>query len=110
MSRSRCIAAEQATDPVGLLCRTLGGSRASLLCLASCYAWRDRGPLAHERTDAHLLHHISRIHRGSRGTDGAPASTPNCATRTGCGWVASASPGGCEPPGWSAATGAAAAG
>ena len=66
MSRYRFIAAEKATYPVSLLCRVLGVSRASF------YAWRDRGPSVHERTDAHLLHHISRIHRGSRGTYGAP--------------------------------------
>ena len=66
MSRYRFIAAEKATYPVSLLCRVLGVSRASF------YAWRDRGPSVHERTDQQLLHHISRIHRGSRGTYGAP--------------------------------------
>lgn len=66
MSRYRFIAAEKAHYPVGLLCRTLGVSRASF------YAWRDRGPSARERTDTQLLEQISRIHRDSRGTYGAP--------------------------------------
>jgi transposase InsO family protein len=66
VSRYRFIAAEKATYPVAILCRVLGVSRASF------YAWCDRGPSAREQTDQQLLQQISRIHRTSRGTYGAP--------------------------------------
>lgn len=66
MSRYRFIAAEKATYPVSLLCRTLGVSRASF------YAWHDRGPSTREQTDQQLLERIRQIHRDSRGTYGAP--------------------------------------
>jgi putative transposase len=66
VSRYRFIAAEKATYPVSLLCRVLDVSRASF------YAWLQRGPSAHEQTDQQLLRQISKIHRASRGTYGAP--------------------------------------
>jgi transposase InsO family protein len=66
VSRYRFIAAEKATYPVGLLCRVLGVSRQSF------YAWCDRGPSRREQTDQQLLERITRIHRASRGTYGAP--------------------------------------
>ena len=66
MSRYRFIAAEKATHPVSLLCRVLDVSRASF------YAWLERGPSAHNQTDQQLLRQISKIHRASRGTYGAP--------------------------------------
>jgi putative transposase len=66
VSRYRCIAAEKATHPVSLLCRVLDVSRASF------YAWLERGPSAHKQTDQQLLRQISKIHRASRGTYGAP--------------------------------------
>jgi transposase InsO family protein len=66
VSRYRFIAAEKATYPVSMLCRTLGVSRASF------YAWHDRGPSARERADQQLLERIRQIHHDSRGTYGAP--------------------------------------
>jgi putative transposase len=66
VSRYRFIAAEKATHPVSLLCRVLDVSRASF------YAWLERGPSAHKQTDQQLLRQISKIHRASRGTYGAP--------------------------------------
>jgi transposase InsO family protein len=66
VSRYRFIAAEKATYPVAILCRTLGVSRCSF------YAWLERGPSAREQTDQQLLGQISKIHRTSRGTYGAP--------------------------------------
>ena len=74
MSRYRFIAAEKATYPVSLLCRTLG-------------------PSARQRADQQLLEQISKIHRASRDTYGAHASTPSSATTTGCGSGASGWPG-----------------
>jgi putative transposase len=66
VSRYRFIAAEKATYPVSLLCRVLDVSRTSF------YAWLERGPSTHEQTDQQLLRQISKIHRASRGTYGAP--------------------------------------
>jgi putative transposase len=66
VSRYRFIAAEKATYPVSLLCRVLGVSRASF------YAWQDRGPSVRAQADQQLLKQISKIHRASRGTYGAP--------------------------------------
>jgi hypothetical protein len=66
VSRYRFIAAEKATYPVSLLCRTLGVSRQSF------YAWCDRGLCLRERADQQLLEQITTIHRDSRGTYGAP--------------------------------------
>jgi putative transposase len=66
VSRYRFIAAEKATYPVSLLCRTLGVSRCSF------YAWLQRGPSARAQADQRLLQQISKIHRASRGTYGAP--------------------------------------
>jgi putative transposase len=66
VSRYRFIAAEKAHYPVSLLCRTLGVSRASF------YAWCERGPSARTRADEQLLKQVTRVHRASRGTYGAP--------------------------------------
>jgi transposase InsO family protein len=66
VSRYRFIAAEKATYPVSLLCRVLGVSRQSF------YAWAERGPSARAQTDQQLLEQITKVHRGSRGTYGAP--------------------------------------
>lgn len=66
MSRYRFIAAEKAHYPVSLLCRVLDVSRASF------YAWLQRGPCARARADQQLLAQITRIHRASRSTYGAP--------------------------------------
>jgi putative transposase len=87
VSRYRFIAAEKATYPVSLLCRVLGVSRASF------YAWLERGPSAPERPDQQLLQQISRIHRGSRGTYGAPRVHAELRDDYGCGPAASGSPG-----------------
>jgi putative transposase len=66
VSRYRFIAAEKATYPVSLLCRTLGVSRCSF------YAWLQRGPSARAQADQQLLKQITTIHHASRGTYGAP--------------------------------------
>jgi transposase InsO family protein len=66
VSRYRFIAADKARYPVSLLCRVLGVSRASF------YAWLQRGPCARARADQQLLAQITRIHRASRSTYGAP--------------------------------------
>jgi putative transposase len=66
VSRYRFIAAEKAAYPVSLLCRTLGVSRKAF------YAWAERGPSARQRTDQELVDQITKIHRDSRGTYGAP--------------------------------------
>jgi putative transposase len=66
VSRYRFIAAEKATDPVGLLCRTLGVSRQSFS------AWANRGSSTRERADQQLLAQITTIHGASRGPYGAP--------------------------------------
>jgi transposase InsO family protein len=66
VSRYRFIAAEKASYPVAILCRVLGVSRASF------YAWHDRSPSIREQADQQLLEQITRIHRASRGTYGAP--------------------------------------
>jgi hypothetical protein len=66
VSRYWFIAAEKATYPVSLLCRVLDVSRASF------YAWLQRGPSARAQADQQLLRQISKIHRASRGTYGAP--------------------------------------
>jgi putative transposase len=66
------IAAEAGHHPVALSCRVLGVSRAGF------YAWRDRPPSARARADAELTAVIHRLHQESRGTYGAPASTPRC--------------------------------
>jgi HTH-like domain len=104
VSRYRFIAAEKATYPVSLLCRVLGVSRASF------YAWCQRGPCARARADQQLLEQITRIHRGSRGTYGAPRVhaelRDDYGVRVGRKRVARL----CAPMGWSAATGAVAAG
>jgi putative transposase len=103
VSRYRFIAAEKATYPVGLLCRVLGVSRQSF------YAWCDRGPSRREQTDQQLLERITRIHRASRGTYGAPRVHAELREDHGVAVAGSGWPGWCAPPGWSAATGAAAA-
>ena len=78
MSRYRFTAAEKANYPVSLLCRVLGVSRKAF------YAWAERGPSTHARTDAQLVEQIAQVHRDSRGTYGAPRSMPSSASR-GCG-------------------------
>jgi putative transposase len=66
VSRYWFIAAEKAHYPVSLLCRVLGGSRASF------YAWADRSPSARARANQELIRYIRTIHRASRGSYGAP--------------------------------------
>jgi putative transposase len=66
VSRFRLVDAEKANHPVALLCRVLGVSRAGY------YAWRGRPPSARAAADAALTETICAIHRGSRGTYGAP--------------------------------------
>ena len=62
----RFIAAEKDHDPITLMCRTLGVSRAGY------YAWRQRGPSARAVADAQLSEQIVVVHQRSRGTYGAP--------------------------------------
>jgi hypothetical protein len=70
---------------------------------------RPRGPCACAQTDQRLLQQISKIHRDSRGTSGAPCVHAELRDDDGVRWAASGSPGCCAPTGWSAATGVAAA-
>jgi putative transposase len=91
VSRDRFIAAAKAHYPVSLLCRVLGVSRASF------YAWCDRGPSARQLADQQLLQQISRIHRASRGTYGAPRVHAELRDDSGVPWAASASLGCCAP-------------
>jgi putative transposase len=62
----RFVEQEKATYPVQLLCRTLGVSPSGY------YAWRDRGPSAHARTDAELAMAVREAHARGRGTYGSP--------------------------------------
>src|SRR5262249_1647704 len=66
VSRFRFIDAEKASYPVATLCRVLGASRAGY------YAWRRRPRSARAVADAALTETIGAVHRGSRGTYGAP--------------------------------------
>jgi putative transposase len=56
----------KANHRVSMMCTTLKVSKSGF------YGWRDRGPSAREQADALLSEKISRIHRDSRETYGAP--------------------------------------
>ena len=58
--------AEKAHYPTNVLCRTLGVSPAGY------YAWRDRPPSEHARTDQRLRVQIREAHERSRRTYGSP--------------------------------------
>jgi putative transposase len=60
------IAVEKATFPVGLLCRTLGVSRAGF------YAWQGRPPAARSVADDRLGLEVAAIHAESRQRYGSP--------------------------------------
>jgi putative transposase len=62
----RFIAAEKATFPIRLLCRTLQVSRAGF------YAWRDRAPSARAQADERLGVEIAAIHTETRRRYGSP--------------------------------------
>jgi transposase InsO family protein len=62
----RFIEREKASHSVRIMCRLLGVSPSGF------WAWLDRKPSARIEEDARLLARISRIHRKSRGTYGAP--------------------------------------
>jgi putative transposase len=62
----RFVEQEKATYPVRLLCRTLGVSPSGY------YAWRDRGPSAHELADRDLAVRVREAHVLGRGTYGSP--------------------------------------
>ena len=66
MSCYQFIAAEQAQHSVALLCRVLGVARSAF------YAWRHRGPSAHQQRDAALTEQIQAIHAEHDGTYGSP--------------------------------------
>jgi HTH-like domain len=81
------IAAAKATYSVKILWRTLGVSGCGFA------AWLQRGPSAREQTDQQPLGQITRIHRASRGTYGAPRVHAELRDDNGCGLAASGSPG-----------------
>ncbi|WP_244115034.1 IS3 family transposase [Burkholderia cepacia] len=58
--------ANQATWPIATMARLLGVSASGF------YAWRQRAPSAHARSDADLSARIRAIYAGSRGTYGMP--------------------------------------
>jgi putative transposase len=60
------IQAQKANHRVSVMCRTLKVSNSGF------YGWRDRAPSARAQSDALLTEKISRIHRDSRETYGAP--------------------------------------
>jgi putative transposase len=60
------IETHKANHRISMMCRTLKVSKSGF------YGWRDRGPSAREQADALLSEEISRIHRDSRETYGAP--------------------------------------
>ena len=64
--RFRFIAAEKATFPVRLLCRTLQVSRAGF------YAWHGRAPSARAQADERLRIDIAAIHATTRQRYGSP--------------------------------------
>jgi transposase InsO family protein len=64
--RFHFIAAEKATDPVALLCRSLRVSRSGF------YAWAGRGPSKRVRDDARLTAQLRLAHADSRQTYGRP--------------------------------------
>jgi putative transposase len=75
----RLIAAEQAHHGVSRLARVLGVARAGY------YAWASRPPSARTVADQALSDQIREIHARRRGTYGAHASTPSCASPCGAG-------------------------
>jgi transposase InsO family protein len=62
----RLVEQEKAHHPVRTLCRTLGVSPSGY------YAWRGRGPSAHEQRDRELAVLVREAHRVGRGVYGAP--------------------------------------
>jgi putative transposase len=60
------VSANQATHPVGMMCRLLRISRSGF------YAWCERPMSARARQDLWLTGKIEAIHRGSRGVYGSP--------------------------------------
>lgn len=62
MSRSRFIAAHQASYPIAVLCRVLGVARSGYS------AWRRRGVSARQQADRQLTEQIGTIHQQSRQT------------------------------------------
>ena len=66
MSCYTLIEAQRTSFPIPLMCRILGVSRSGY------YAWRERPPSKRVRADEALTERISRAHRNSRGTYGAP--------------------------------------
>ncbi len=60
------IQAQKANHRVGVMCKVLKVSKSGF------YGWRDRAPSARAKSDALLTEKISRIHRDSRQTYGAP--------------------------------------
>jgi len=60
------VTAHQAVHPVAALCRSLGVSPSGY------YAWRKRPLSPRARADVELTAQIEAVHRGSRGTYGAP--------------------------------------
>jgi putative transposase len=83
----RLIDAEKAHHSVSRLARVLGVARAGY------YAWTSRPPSARTLADTMLGEQIRDIHVRSRGTYGAHACTPSCASGWGFGSAASAWPG-----------------
>ena len=87
MSCYRLIDQEKAHHAVSRLARVLGGARAGY------YAWSSRPASARTLADRALTEQIRQIHARSRGTYGALACTPSCASGSACGSVASGWPG-----------------
>jgi putative transposase len=81
------IAAEKTNYPVAVMCRVFGVNRTSF------HDWERRPPSDRALTDAWLTEKIKQIHAASRGVYGAPRIHPSCASSTGSGSGASASPG-----------------
>jgi transposase InsO family protein len=73
--RDRFIGAEKAHDPVTVLCRALGVSRAGF------YAWKQRGLSARAQADARLTAEIRQVYVRSRHTYGAPRIHADLAAR-----------------------------
>lgn len=96
----RFVEQEKATFPVATMCRVLEVSSSGF------WAWSRRPPSARARSDAELTRRIRDIHEQSRGTFGAPASTPSSGTAASAAH-ASGSLGSCATRGSSASTGGA---
>ena len=92
MSCYRLIDAEKAHHAVSRLARVLGVSRAGY------YAWTSRPPSARAVADQELTEQIRKLHQRSRGTYGAPGSTPSSGWTTASTSAASAWPGSCAAP------------